>query len=202
MKDELGIHIEGHIKIFDPNTMEVFVNKRNAIHYENFSISLVKSMIHSGQGFVYEMVFGNDGTIIDPTGIISYKTPNTFGSNAVLYNQTYNKVVDPNSSSNLNPINNYTQIRHVNGNTYTDIFITCLLDYSEPNGQPAFDTNPDVNNQYFFDEIGLKSYDFVNDGLLLTHVIFHPVQKSLNRQLQFDYTVRVQTVSTIMVAGA
>jgi len=30
---------------------------------------------------------------------------------------------------------------------------------------------------------------------LLTHVIFHPVQKSLNRLIQVDYTVRVQSLS-------
>ena len=36
-----GILVQGHIKIFDPNTKEVLVDKRNAIHYENFSESLI-----------------------------------------------------------------------------------------------------------------------------------------------------------------
>jgi len=39
-----GILIQGHLKIFDPNNEEVFVDKRNAIHYENFSKSLSQSM--------------------------------------------------------------------------------------------------------------------------------------------------------------
>ena len=35
-----GIMLQGHIKIFDPETKEVFVDKSNAIHYENFSEAL------------------------------------------------------------------------------------------------------------------------------------------------------------------
>jgi hypothetical protein len=36
-KDQTGVHIEGHIKIWDPESKEIYVNKRNAIHYENMS---------------------------------------------------------------------------------------------------------------------------------------------------------------------
>ena len=48
---------------------------------------------------------------------------------------------------------------------------------------------------FVFDELGLKSYDPNGTGKLLTHVVFHPVQKSLNRLLQIDYTVRVQSLT-------
>ncbi len=58
-KDFSGIHVEGHIKIHNPETGEIFINKRNAIHYENMSIALADSIANSGQGFIYEMVFGN-----------------------------------------------------------------------------------------------------------------------------------------------
>ncbi len=34
--------MEGHIRIFDPETGEDYVNKRNAIHYENMSEALAK----------------------------------------------------------------------------------------------------------------------------------------------------------------
>ena len=49
-KDLSGIHIEGHIKIHCPTSGEIYVNKRNAIHYENMSISLAESIANAGQG--------------------------------------------------------------------------------------------------------------------------------------------------------
>ncbi len=193
-KDLTGLHIEGHIKIWYPETGEVAVNKRNAIHYENMSIALADSIANSGQGFIYEMAFGNGGTTVDPTGIITYLTPNSTGINASLYNQRYTKVVDDRSVSNVDPTRNYIETRHVTGVNYTDVFVTCLLDYGEPNGQNAFDNTTDNEGNFVFDELGLKSYSSSGQSRLLTHVIFHPVQKSLNRQIQIVYTIRIQTV--------
>jgi hypothetical protein len=125
LNDLNGIHVEGHIKIFDPKTGEVFINKRNAIHYENMSLALAESLSNAGQGFIYEMAFGNGGTSVDPTGIITYLTPNTTGTNASLYNQTYSKVVDDRSVNNVDPTRNKTEIRHVSGTNYTDILVSC-----------------------------------------------------------------------------
>ena len=194
-KETTGVHIEGHIKIHNPATGEVFINKRNAIHYENISIALAQSLANSGQGFIYEMAFGNGGTAIDPTGIVTYLTPNSTGSNASLYNETYKKVVDDRSSNNTDPTRNFIETRHVTGTNYTDVFITCLLDYGEPSGQQAFDNSNNNSGLYIFDELGLKSYSSLGNSLLLTHVIFHPVQKSLNRLIQIDYTVRIQSLT-------
>ena len=190
-----GIVVQGHIKIFDPETQEVFINKRNAIHYENMSIALAESLSNAGQGFIYEMSFGNGGTSVDPTGIITYLTPNSTGTNATLYNQTYSKIVDDRSVSNLDPQRNKIETRHVNGTNYTDVLVTCLLDYGEPNGQDAVDAASATDSLYVFDELGLVSYSPSGTGKLLTHVIFHPVQKSLNRLIQIDYTVRVQSLT-------
>lgn len=194
-KDTTGVHIEGHIKIWYPETGEIAVNKRNAIHYENMSIALAQSIANSGQGFIYEMAFGNGGTAVDPTGIITYLTPNSSGTNASLYNQTYTKIVDDRSSNNTDPLRNYIETRHVTGTNYTDVFITCLLDYGEPSGQLAYDNTTNNESAYVFDELGLKSYSTTGNSLLLTHVIFHPVQKSLNRLIQIDYTVRIQSLT-------
>jgi hypothetical protein len=194
-KDLTGIHIEGHIKIFDPISNEIYINKRNAIHYENISIALAESIGNSGQGFIYEMAFGNGGTAVDPTGIITYLTPNSSGANASLYNETYSKVVNDRSSTNTDPTRNYIESRHTTGTNYTDVFVSCLLDYGEPNGQLAYDNTNNNESAYVFDELGLKSYSSSGNQLLLTHVIFHPVQKSLNRLIQVDYTVRIQSLT-------
>ena len=190
-----GVHFEGHIKIFDPENGEVFIDKRNAIHYENMSVAMVNSLSNQGQGTIYEMAFGTGGTVVDPTGLISYLTPNTVGVNSSLYNQTYVKTVDQNRSNNTDPVRNKMQVRHISGATYSDIIISCLLDYGEPTDQEAFDNSVDLSGNFVFDELGLKSYNPSGDGKLLTHVVFHPVQKSLNRLLQIDYTIRVQSLT-------
>ena len=195
IKEDNGVMLQGHIKISNPETGEVIVDKRNAIHYENMSISLAESLANAGQGFIYQMAFGNGGTSIDPTVIITYLTPNSTGTNASLYNQTFIKVVDDRSVNNTDPARNKIESRHVSGTNYTDILVTCLLDYGEPSGQDAVDNATNADSLYVFDELGLVSYNSTGQGRLLTHVIFHPVQKSLNRLIQIDYTVRVQSLS-------
>jgi hypothetical protein len=193
-----GVHVEGHIRIFDPETGEDFVNKRNAIHYENMSEALALSVANKTTGFIHEMAFGNGGTSVDPTGVITYLPANSSGQNATLYNQTYYKVVDGSSSLNTDAARNKLTVSHVSGNVYTDIVVSCLLDYGEPNDQAAFDNTSNFNDTYTFDELGLKSWTgTVNTGKLLTHVVFHPVQKSLNRLIQIDYTVRIQTLTNL-----
>jgi hypothetical protein len=191
------ISIQGHIKIFDPETKEIFIDKRNAIHYENFSVALAKSLSNQGYGTIVEMAFGNGGTRVDQTGIITYLTPNVVGTNASLYNQTYFKTVDAKQASDLDPARNFMETRHVMGTAYTDILVSCLLDFGEPSGQAAFDNATNSDSTFVFDELGLKAYSPDGAGLgdLLTHVIFHPVQKSMNRMIQIDYTVRIQSLT-------
>jgi hypothetical protein len=193
-----GVHVEGHIKIFDPESKEVFVDKRNAIHYENMSEALANTLANKSTGFVHEMHFGNGGTSVDQTGVVTYLPANSTGASADLYNQTYYKVVDNNSSLNLDPTRNKIDVIHTPGLVYTDIVVSCLLDYGEPSGQQAFDNTTNFDDDFVFDELGLKGWNgTVGAGKLLTHVVFHPVQKSLNRLIQIDYTVRIQTLTSL-----
>jgi len=193
--------IEGFVKIHDPISKEVFVDKKNAIHYENISIAMAQTLSNRDLGWIYTMAFGNGGSSVDPTGVITYLPPNTTGQNADLYNETYSKVVDDNSSANTDATNNKMTVLHTTGKVYTDILVTCLLDYGEPPGQQAFDNSTNFNGEYVFDELGLKCWNGAVDNLrLITHVIFHPVQKSLNRQIQIDYTLRIQTLTNLSQA--
>ena len=122
MQDTNGVVVTGHIKISDPKTKEIYVDKRNAIHYENMSIALAESLSNAGQGFVYEMSFGNGGTSVDPSGIITYLTPNSTGTNATLYNQTFTKVVDDRSVNNNDPSRNYIETQQ-----QIIIMLLCLM---------------------------------------------------------------------------
>jgi hypothetical protein len=197
-----GIHLQGHIKIFDPVTKEVFVDKRNAIHYENFSVCLAQNAANKGTSFITEMHFGNGGTTVDPTGVITYLPTNTNVANADLYNPTYFKIVDDTNAANTDPVNNKMIVNHTPGLKYTDIVVSCLLDYGEPSGQAVFDNSQTLNGDFVFDELGLFGYLNGASGLgaglpLLTHVIFSPVQKALNRLIQIEYTVRVQTLTNL-----
>ena len=193
--------IEGFVKIFDPVSGEVLVDKKNAIHYENISISMAQTLANRDVGWIYVMAFGNGGSSVDPTGVITYLPPNVTGQNADLYNETYEKVVDDNSASNTDPENNKLTVLHTTGKVYTDILVSCLLDYGEPPGQQAFDNSTNFNGEFVFDELGLKTWNgSATDLRLITHVIFHPVQKSLNRQIQIDYTLRIQTLTNLSAA--
>jgi len=199
LKENGGVAMEGHIRIFDPETGEDIVNKRNAIHYENMSESLANSIGNKTTGFIHEIAFGNGGTNVDPTGVITYLPANSTGQGASLYNQTYYKVIDDNSSLNTDPDRNKISVSHVSGNIFSDLVVSCLLDYGEPNDQQAFDNTSNFNDTYTFDELGLKSWiGTVNTGKLLTHVVFHPVQKSLNRLIQIDYTIRIQSLTNFV----
>lgn len=201
----IPISIQGFLKVFDPETNEVFYDGHNAIHYENISIAIADALSNRSVGTIYKMAFGNGGASIDETGVITYLPPNTTGQNASLYNQTYSKLVDDTNLSNANPTRNKMTVTHTTGKVYTDIVVQCLLDYSEPANQMAFDNSTQLNSAYIFDEIGLIA-NYGTDDLgneltkLLTHVIFHPVQKSLNRQIQIDYTVRIQSLTNLITA--
>lgn len=184
------IGIEGHIKIWDPESGEVLVRRRNAVNYENMSIAIANLLAsEAGSTSTYEvstMRFGNGGTSIDGLGAVTYKATNTNSSTGALYNQTFSQAVDESVTGSAD---NSVEASHTSPNTYSDVIVTCTLDYATPGGQDTLDTATNMNGTYVFDELAL--YTANND--LLTHVIFHPVQKSANRKIQVVYTLRIRS---------
>ena len=186
--------ITGHVLIRDYRTKDVIVDKMNSINYENFSIALAQGVSYRSEGYINEMVFGNGAAVVSGVGTVTYLPPNVVGTDAQLYNQTYNKVVNDNNSLNTDTSKNFIRTIHTPGTLYTDVQITCVLDLGEPSGQMAFDTATDLTTPYVFNELGLKTRKSVaNTGLLISHVVFNPIQKSLNREIEVVYTIRIQT---------
>lgn len=181
--------IEGFVQIFDKQSGEVLLDKNNSIHFENMTLALARGLGNKANGPIFEMVFGNGASTVDGTGIVTYLAPNVSGTNAALYNETFSKVVDDTSSSNTDTSLNNIVIEHTDGKFFTDIVITCTLAFGEPAGQSAFDDAQTTEGTFVFDEIGLKTEG--TPKILLTHVVFHPIQKSLNRTIEIVYTLRI-----------
>lgn len=181
------IGIEGHIKIWDPESGEVLVRRRNAVNFENMSIAIANLLSNkSGATSTHQigtMRFGNGGTTIDGLGAITYKVPNTSSAAGILFNPTHTANVDAADADNK------SVVAHTDNNTFSDVEVTCTLGYTVPAGQDETDTATSQTGTYVFDELGIYSAN----GDLLTHVVFHPVQKSANRKIQVVYTLRIRT---------
>lgn len=190
MKDQVNPIITGHLLITDTETKEIIVSKNNAVHFENMSVALAKSLANKPDGPIYTMHFGNGGSAVNGLGIVTFLPPNVVGAAANLYSPTYFEVIDQNR---LAPSENSMTVTHTQNALFSDIIMRLTLGFGEPAGQSSFDDATDMEQQFIFDEIGIKTFNSdPNAGLLLTHVIFHPVQKSLNRSIDIVYTLRIQ----------
>jgi len=190
------VKMQGHLLIRDVETGEELVNKRNAIHFGNMAFVIANAMSYwkTADNGIYHMAFGNGGSDVLNTGEIKYKATNTGNikdDSAALYNKTYEKIVGKDPSTDTK--NNVAIV--TSSSSYTDLKITCTLDFGEPSSQTTSDTaTSDSSTDFIFDELGIYAYNVsgIASEYLLTHVIFHPVQKSLNRVIEIVYTIRVQ----------
>ncbi len=191
-QDNIFPKVIGLVTIRDADTNEILVDVKNAINFESMSYALALSLGGRPNGNIMQMVFGNGASSVSAVGTITYLPPNVTGLEAQLYNQTYAVFVDDLSPLDTNASSNFIRVNHTTGNTYSDVVVTCLLDYNQPSGQAAFDNSTTTSGTYIFDEIGLTTYDTTNStSYMLSHVIFHPVQKSLNRRIEIIYTLRI-----------
>jgi hypothetical protein len=196
--DNADAKMVGHVKITDAETGELLLDKMNSINFVNMSESLALVLANRASGHIHEMCFGNGASTVSGIGAINYFPPNTQTSDSQLYNQTYSKVVDdmsPQMDADQRDTNNIT-VQHGGSNaTYADIVVTCTLGHNEPViSQTEIDDASDMEQQYVFDEIGLKGFSSNGNGKLLTHVIFHPILKSQNRIIEIEYTLRIYMV--------
>lgn len=205
--DETPINATGHLKLYDPVTNETLVDKDNAIHFGNLTLALAQSIVGEPESFIKFVVFGNGGSIVEPSGEILYKAPNVSSvqdAEASLYNTTYFKELTT-GEQNIDESNHAVAVS--GASNFADVVVTATLDFGEPTGQAEIDQfNPfeddDFEGDFVFDEIALYTgstagtlgppVDFNPDGRMLTHVIFHPQQKALNRTIAIEYTLRIQ----------
>lgn len=200
INEKPGISVHGHVNIMDitdENNPVLVLDKDNAIHSENFSIAIANALsgVEDSAGLklgsISTMAFGNGGTVILSTGRVTYKTPRvtTYGG---LYNQTYSKKINANIFPAVESDFNSVNTVHIPGQIFSDIVCVCTLGLGEPQDQTV-SSSTDMEGKYSFDEIMLASGDD-STGVLtpLTHLIFHPVEKSANRVLQVKYTIRIQ----------
>ncbi len=190
------VNMQGHLLIRDAETGEELVNKRNAIHFGNMAFVIANALSYwkNEDNGIYHMAFGNGGSDVLNTGAINYKTTNTGtirDDSAGLYNRTYEKLIGQDATTDSK--NNVSIV--TSSRAFTDLQITCTLDFGEPPAQATSDTaTSDSSTDFIFDELGIYAYNSggISSEYLLTHVIFHPVQKSLNRVIEIVYTIRVQ----------
>ena len=182
------LSIEGHIKIIDPDTGEVILSKRNAINFENMSVTIANLLANnagtSGSYVISNIRFGNGGTLIDSDGNNTYKTTNTDITSGALYNQTYKQTVDDTVTQSSD---NQVVVSHTSNTDYSDVTITCLVATGYPTGEDTTDVGNSAD--YIFDEVAVYNAN----GEMLTHVIFVPRTKESAQQIQITYTIRIKT---------
>lgn len=184
--------IKGHVLIKDKNTGEVLCDKFNAVHPQNMAKVLARGLANEPNQQIFQIALGNGGTYIDSTQSIVYNSPNIVGISANLYNTTYTEVVDD-GNSGVGIGNSVISQAAPSPDISSLVICTIQLSANEPAGQATTDgvtTNPD--SLYTFDELGLKTID----GLLLSHIVFNPIEKNAQRELIISYTLTVSVTAS------
>ena len=74
---------------------------------------------------------------------------------AGLYNRTYEKLIG--QSESTDPKNNVSIV--TSPSSYTDLQITCTLDFGEPNANPFDTVTFDSSTDFILDELGIYAYN-------------------------------------------
>jgi len=220
--DKIDSQVIGTLKIYDKDSGETLVQKKNAIHPGNMAYVLASALageptsVNDPTGDapkVNWMAFGSGGSVSTTT--LSYRSPQVSAtydqlpitsSNSSLYEPKYeqltvNKVYYPgedmdNSGSivpdNTAKVNFQVEVSHA-------LYAADSRQGGEEIPSSDSSTDSDAIEAFTFDEIGLLSGVTDSGGLLektktlmLTHVTFHPVLLTANRTIVIDYTITIQ----------
>tara|TARA_B110000495_G_C22879908_1_gene513187 strand:+ start:98 stop:694 length:597 start_codon:yes stop_codon:yes gene_type:complete len=192
LKENSSVNVEGHVLIKDFDSGEVLLDKYNAINFQNFALAVAKSIANQksdGKGyFISKLAFGYGGTTIDASGNITYNEPKVSGETSKgLYTASKDNLVTPAVDLQV-AVTTFT-VNDADNQPYSDLECKVILDYDFPADAATVDNyNTGADEEFVFDEIGLMT----EAGTYLTHLIFHPIQKSKNRKLEILYTLRIR----------
>jgi hypothetical protein len=216
MNTLLPIHVEGHVEIRDKSTGEVLLSKQNAIHPKNMATAIARGLSNSENYSIFKLKLGNRGTYINGTQQIVFQPPIVSGDDADLYNPTYVEVVDD-ADAGVG-VGNSVVFTNIPASTNTRVIVTCVVSANEAFDNPVdtsnsgqITTGPDVGDvptgpnginsasPFFFDELGLftkqtsgSNADLDPSGeLMLSHLIFSPIEHTGNRELVIVYSLTI-----------
>ena len=202
------------VELKGAQTGEVFVKQCNAIHPGNLARMIAYGLANKPIHSIYLVALGNGGTYDDSAGLIHYNTPITTGVDAKLYNQTFpdpsamgtdlSTVVDGTGTyGSMTPISNSLD-------TISIVNISLTIPSTLPTTQALTDAGVGTDNDqgttgnpsswgytFDFDELALMGKNPMAgqvgepDYLLLTHIVFNPIAKTQNRELQLSYALSI-----------
>lgn len=208
IQETLKTIVSGHVEIRsravgDIGLGDVLISKHNAIHPKNMATAIARGLSNAANYQIFKMKLGNRGTSINGTQQIVFNPPITTGDTADLYNATYVEVID--DADVGVGVGNSVTFTNIPASTNTRVIATCVISANE-----GFTNASDTNNSgqieggpgvspYFFDELGLftkqtsgLSSDMDPAGeLMLSHLIFSPIEHTGNRELVIVYTLTI-----------
>jgi len=215
-KDTIKSQVIGTLKIYDKESGDVLVQKKNAIHPGNMAYVMASAMAGTATSVnssgnapsINWMQFGSGGSTSTTT--LSYRSPRVYptydqlaitASNSSLYVPKYeqlttNTVYYPGEDMGAGAIvpNNTSKVKFSVNLTHAD-YATAVGESIPSSDSSASSAQVEA---FTFDEIGLMA-GVTDSGaldktktLMLTHVTFHPVLLAANRTIVIDYTVTIQ----------
>lgn len=189
--EQTDISVDGHCLIKDFDTGEVLLDKHNAINFQNFALAvanlLANKSVGGNQFFIDKIAFGYGGTTVDANGNITYRSPKVDGVNGGLYNPLLDSASPP---AAFTKAVDSIDLVDAESNPYSDITVKVILDYNEPTSALTLDNaqNFETPSEWVIDELALVT----ETGDFLTHLVFHPIQKSKNRKIEILYSLRIR----------